>query len=274
MQHGWLTKTNGGHAIEHIPCPNPGGAVDEASPPTGVLHTIEGSLDGGLAVFRVHYAPHFTLDGERLIQLVPLGTMAAALENHPGGVETNSITRVQIEVAGHSNEQAWMFDDPTVAMLADLMATLVDVAQIPLERPFPDEMPPTPWATYDFARRSAGKWGKVPGWYGHVEVPENAHWDCGALKWTDLIARAKAAHGGGNGGNHKVQPHSNQDAAPTPLPAWYWEWLQWLLGEGDYKQYGPKSAAHRPADAPAKIPSWAWVKAGQFTADRKVPHGT
>ncbi len=270
MQHGWLTKTVGGHTIEHIPCPNPGGAVDEIAPPMGVLHTIEGSLESGLGVFRVHYAPHFTLDEERIIQLVPLGTMAAALENHPGGVETNSITRAQIEVAGHSNEQPWMCDAPTTKMLADLLATLVGAAGIPLERPFPDEMPPTPWATYDFARRTAGKWGHVPGWYGHVEVPENAHWDCGAFKWSELLAQANAA---GGGAAPNVDPHSSQETAPKPLPDWYWQWLAWLLGEGDFKPFGARSAVHRPATAPPKIPAWAWVKAGQFTADRKEPHG-
>jgi hypothetical protein len=270
MQHGWLTKTHGGRTIEHIPCPNPGGTVDESAPPTGVVHTIEGDLNSGLGVFRTHYAPHFTLDGERIIQLVPLGTMAAALENHPGGVETNSITRVQIEVAGHSKEEPWMFDGPTSEAFADLLATLATAAEIPLERPFPDEMPAKPWATYDFARRSAGKWGHVAGWYGHVEVPENAHWDPGALKWSEILERAKAAAGNGRS---EQNAHPKQETPPKPLPDWYWHWLSWQLGEGDFKQYGAHSAAHRPADAPAKIPAWAWVKAGQFTADRKEPHG-
>jgi len=52
MQHGWLTATIGGKTIEHIPCPNPGGLVDEAAPPTGVIHTVEGSLESRLSVFR------------------------------------------------------------------------------------------------------------------------------------------------------------------------------------------------------------------------------
>jgi hypothetical protein len=62
------------------------------------------------------------------------------------------------------------------------------------------------------------------------------------------------------------------EKAPTPLPDWYWPWLSWILGEGDFKSVGARSADHRPAEAPTKIPHWAWVKAGQFTAARKEPH--
>jgi hypothetical protein len=51
-------------------------------------------------------------------------------------------------------------------------------------------MPPPPWATESFQRRNAGKWGVEAGWYGHVEIPENSHWDPGALLWSSIIARA------------------------------------------------------------------------------------
>jgi hypothetical protein len=71
MQTGWLTKTAGGKPIEHQPCPNPGGAVSETAPPTGVVHTIEGNLEGALAFFHQHYAPHFTLDATHIIRLIP-----------------------------------------------------------------------------------------------------------------------------------------------------------------------------------------------------------
>src|SRR5215212_10142507 len=110
MQKGWLSKTISGRTIEHIPCPNPGVPIDFKAPPVGVLHTIEGTLGSGMSVFRIHFAPTFTHDGERLIQLVPLGMMAAALENRPGGVETNRIVRAQVETAGKSDEDPWLPD--------------------------------------------------------------------------------------------------------------------------------------------------------------------
>ena len=179
MQNGWLNRTLGGRVIQHVPCPNPGSPVNVGAPPAGVLHTIEGSLSSGMSVFHQHFAPHFALDAHETLQLVPLGTMAAALENHVGGVETNSITRVQIEVAGDSQTSPWLWDDATTNAVADLIATVSKAAGIPLDRPFPDQMPALPWATEAFSRRHAGKWGHVAGWYGHVEVPENSHWDPG-----------------------------------------------------------------------------------------------
>ena len=183
----WLIKA-GPYRIEKIPCPHPD--TDTSGPPTGVLHTTEGGWESTMSVFRVHYAPHFLVGAGRIAQLVPLGKMAAALENDPGGVETNRLC-VQIEVAGLSKAEPYMFDPETTDALAALMATLKDEAEIPLVHPFPDKMPAQPWATESFSRRHIGKWGVVPGWYGHVEVPENAHWDPGALKWSQLLNKAK-----------------------------------------------------------------------------------
>jgi hypothetical protein len=100
---------------------------------------------------------------------------------------------VQIEVAGHSHEKPWLPDELTLDSLAHLLAALSfpNVAGIPLSRPFVDRMPPGPWATEHFIRRRSGHWGKTPGWYGHVEVPENSHWDMGAIRWFIVLARAK-----------------------------------------------------------------------------------
>lgn len=44
---------------------------------------------------------------------------------------------------------------------------------------------------------------------------------------------------------------------PVPLPAWFWPWLKWYLGKGEYLG-DPRNPARRPANAPAKIPQWAW----------------
>lgn len=190
MKTGWLTTACGVH-VEHLPCPRPGSSVDLTRPAAGVMHTIEGSLAGGLAVFKQHFAPTFAVGGARIIQLVPLGEMAAALE-HTANPPTNGWARVQIEVAGHSNEHPYRFDTQTETTLARLLAALHLLDVVPLHRPFPDLMPPPPWAVPSFTRRGAGKWGKEAGWYGHVEIPENAHWDPGALEWTPLLNKAHA----------------------------------------------------------------------------------
>lgn len=187
----WLTKTcDGKYAIEKLPCPHPNANVDLSSPPAGVEHTTEGGWDGSLAVFRQHFAPHFLVGPGRIAQLVPLGFMAAALENAAGGAETNRWARVQIETVGFSKQTPYSFDPKTTDALASLLATLKVEAGIPLTRPYPDALPPPPWATTHFARRRDGRWGKTPGWFGHIEIPENSHWDPGALRWAPLLTLA------------------------------------------------------------------------------------
>lgn len=190
----WLAKTSDGkYPIERIPCPHPDGKVDLSKPPTGVMHTTQGGWDSAMSVFTQHYAPIFLVGPHRIAQLVPLGYMAAALE-HDGPTETNRWARAQIEVCGYSKTSPYSFDAATSETLASLLATLKVEARIPLTRPFPDAMPPggtNVWARTSFARRHAGVWGKVAGWYGHVEVPENSHWDPGALRWSALLTAAK-----------------------------------------------------------------------------------
>ncbi len=187
---GWLWGA-AGHRVEHMPMPHPAERVDWRVHPQGVMHTIEGSLASGLSVFRHHYAPTFTVGPGRIIQHIPLGFIAAALQ-HTSYPPTNGWARVQIEVAGFSRQTLWKPDAHTFNSLAHLLATLsLAPTNIPLARPFADFMPPGPWAVESFSRRHAGHWGKTPGWYGHVEIPQNSHWDPGALLWSQLLAKAR-----------------------------------------------------------------------------------
>lgn len=45
------------------------------------------------------------------------------------------------------------------------------------------------------------------------------------------------------------------------------EWREWWLGEGRFKQYGPHDPAHRP-DVPAKIPAAWWRRLEAFLTRR------
>lgn len=275
MKKGFLTKTIRGRRIEHIPCPHPGVQVNLNAPAAGVMHTIEGTLGGGLSVFQQHFAPHFALDGRRIVQMIPLGMIGCALENRPGGVETNSIVRAQIEVAGNSKDKPWLPDAQTADALADLMATLKRAADIPLKRPFAEQMPPKPWAVANFGRRGAGKWGRTAGWFGHVEVPENAHWDPGALQWSKVLARARTI--AAESGPVQAKPDARTNKPPNPIPDWYWVWLSWHRGEGKFKRFGAHNLAHRPelpfgGPGQKPMPAWAWRKASAFTAARQGPH--
>jgi len=189
VRTGWLSRA-GPYRIERLPCPYINRNIDLSVPPTGVVHTTEGGWNSAMSVFRRHYAPTFLVGVNRIAQLVPLGKMCAALEHPSGYPETNLICRAQIEVVGFSSVQPYQFVTGTLDALAELLAVLETECEIPLRRNFPDAMPPLPWATRSFRRRRTGAWGTISGWYGHVEVPGNSHWDPGAYRWAELLSLA------------------------------------------------------------------------------------
>ena len=185
----WLDQA-GKFPVEPIPCPHFSQPVDLDAPRTGVLHTTEGpTVEGALAIFRQHYAPHFLvgLDAHRqvrVLQLVQVGTIGAALVTH------NWLAIVQVEMVGFSKETLWRPDDGTAEALASLMAVCKREYGIPLAHP---------WADGDFGRagdnphRHAGKFGVAAGWYAHGDCPSpDTHWDVGALEWSSLLDRASA----------------------------------------------------------------------------------
>ena len=216
IKQAWLTKA-GGFRVERVRVPCPGVRVDLSRPPVGVGHTVEGSFESGLAVFRRHYAPHFLVGRDRagrvrILQFCPLGELAAALQNLAGGVETNRWARAQIELAGFSKTHPWQPDAGVMRAYAALLLELRRVAGIPLVRPFPDRIGERA-ASYAYARRRAGKWGRVAGWYNHAEVPENAHWDAGSLRWSRLFALAEQLSPVLNRGHGSAPPATKRPSA-------------------------------------------------------------
>lgn len=175
-------ETVGKFKVEQIPCPHFPQPIVLTAPRTGVVHTIEGRFEDGLAVFKTHFAPQFIIGDGRIAQLVQVGTIGAALVTH------NDHAIVQVEVAGRSQQSKWMFDEATEEVLVALMATCKVEYGIPLTHPWPDGdygvYGPNP-------HRSSGKWGVEPGWFGHGDVPSpDVHWDPGALEWSAILARA------------------------------------------------------------------------------------
>lgn len=57
---------------------------------------------------------------------------------------------------------------------------------------------------------------------------------------------------------------------PPGLPSWFWKWVAWRQGEGDFKRYGPQSVAHRPKNVPERIPPVAWLGLRIFLTNRKL----
>ena len=179
-------STVGRFTVEQVPCPHFPQPVNLAGPRTGVIHTTEGPhVEDALGVFRQHFAPQFLVGPGRILQLVQVGTIGAALVHH------NADTIVQVEVVGFSKQAPWFFDDPTAEALSALLAVCQREYGIPLTHPWSDG----DYGLYgDNPHRHADKWGVVAGWYGHGDVPEpDEHWDPGALQWSKLFALA-AAH--------------------------------------------------------------------------------
>jgi N-acetylmuramoyl-L-alanine amidase-like protein len=61
------------------------------------------------------------------------------------------------------------------------------------------------------------------------------HWDCGGAFPIDDVL--ELARGG--------------EEADVGYPEWFWDWAEWYLTTD-------RDAAHRPPQAPAEIPEWAW----------------
>ena len=185
-----------------------------------VLHTTEGvgltDYDGGsmapnltavadMANKRLRWNQHFDIDRS-----------SRALRNLAGGVETNTLNVVQVELDGtcdYSKRTSWgsrvagkdyiyWGDPPDWALrdLADFLRWLNTQHGIPLTGPSmwltygPDSRRPgvTP-ASYGAspARMSFAQWNAFKGICGHEHVSENDHGDPGSLPFARLIALAK-----------------------------------------------------------------------------------
>ena len=179
------------------------------NPVVGVLHTTEGtSAEGAASTFHAnHDAPHFAIDAASIIQFRPLDQIAMSLRHDPGNKDNvykggTNLYAVQIEIAGFSKTNLWIPDPATVSRVAAVMAYASQFHGIPLVVPndWPDDCHdmPLPWASRNARRQWAeaeNHWPNVRGWWMHMEVPGQApsyHWDCGAMRRTELLAAAAA----------------------------------------------------------------------------------
>lgn len=233
----WLTKVFDFN-VERKEIPRKNNKPFIAMAPTGigVLHTTEGlNVDGAWSTLnKGHSAPHFIVGGNRIIQCRPLGVQAAALldnASHP-----NQFAYVQIEMCAFTGGdadfakhgmQSWLPIESTLKPLVALMAYCAgNGVDIPLRRPssaWLDDCSDikTIWATASNTRRAAGVWPKEKGWYYHLEVAGNNHYDCGAMRCAEIFAMSQALLGA------PAQPATPQPAtdpappqpsAPTPEP--------------------------------------------------------
>ena len=188
MATGCINKLPGGIEVIHRPAEKQWGDVNLDSPPKGCGHTTEGS---GLPSYGVGQtnAPTFTIGEQNVWQHRGLEKSCGTLQNQAGGVpETNRFIRIQFELIGLSSQESWL---PSSSFQREALAAIKELAfdklGVPRKHVWPDKQDGGTIAVESYHRRHS-KFPNVPGWYGHVEIPENSHWDWGSLRWNDLEA--------------------------------------------------------------------------------------
>jgi hypothetical protein len=192
---------------------------DAMSPNVVVLHTTEGRSwpgykNGGSAP-TMTIRPLMGKQAFAIRQHFPLEMSARALKNVDGGVETNTLNCIQIELMGTcdpKHRKSWgptakagkdyIFwpeaPDWALRELGEVLATLHKVfPAIPLKA-----MPAGKWLAFPASfgtkngqRMTGAAWRKFAGVCGHMHVPENVHGDPGNLDITRVLAFAKGKAG-------------------------------------------------------------------------------
>jgi hypothetical protein len=196
---GWIEKIGEFDVIrKEIPRPGNKPYFNNSHTMIGVLHTTESDTVSSAfhALSASHSAPHFIAGEDSIVQCRPITKQAAALLSSPS-YNPNTDAALQIEMVSRSKEKLWMPADSSLRPVIAIMRwASKDPLDIPLQRPVETwvddcaDVPPI-WAKSTNKRRLAKEvWPKAKGWYMHLEVPVNNHWDCGALRIREMLALA------------------------------------------------------------------------------------
>ncbi|HEX6248584.1 MAG TPA: hypothetical protein VFZ64_11990 [Nocardioidaceae bacterium] len=179
-------------------------------PNVNVLHTTEGTdwpgYDGGGC------APHLTAKpviAERRLALrqhFPFTMSARALRNEAGGVETNTLNCMQLELVGTcdpAHRRSWgsrragkdyLFwpEAPRWALeeLAGILAWMHQEWAVKLRAPTRWPAYPTSYANGGGQRLTGAQWRRFYGTVGHMHVPENTHGDPGDIDIATVLSLA------------------------------------------------------------------------------------
>lgn len=155
-------------------------------PMRGVLHTTEGGIaHGAFAAYRANNSwPHFTVSQDGIVyQHLPLDKAARSMQNQSGGVETNRLGAIQIEVVGYAARTSWPLAQ--VAALILLMRWIE--AQTGIKPVAPQFGDSKQYGLRNPLEFTQDQWNSFNGWCGHQHVPENSHWDPGAINIANLL---------------------------------------------------------------------------------------
>lgn len=156
-----------------------------------VLHTTETrtlpGYQGGAT------APHLTFAPASRVwyQHTELDVAARALRNEAGGEETNRDGALQVEIICYSAKNIaegvnglWVGDLSQAAL--DELREFIEWATVPIVWPGRQAFSYSQANEPGF-RLTLANWDAYNGVLGHQHVPENTHWDPGALDWAYLM---------------------------------------------------------------------------------------
>lgn len=155
-------------------------------PYKGVLHTTEGSsAAGAIGAFKANNSwPHFLVDNTgKVWQFIDTTKAGRALQNLAGGIQTNTDSAIQIEVTGFASQ-------PLQHPLAQMDGLKALMRWIEVNTGVKPKGPGRAFATaygQNSLRFTFAQWDAFDGWCGHCHVPENDHWDPGAINLDALL---------------------------------------------------------------------------------------
>lgn len=167
---------------------NGGGTYDTTYPWRIVIHEIQGNDSLGMIASHP-YPPHRWYDpiSRDLHETVPLDRSAFALYQYPHNpTKTNKGRALQVEVAGFTSATADETDQMLRNIAEDVVVPLVQFARS--QGGDIDLTDIRPIVSLSFAARedwqgrmSDAEWREFNGICGHMHVPQNDHWDPGAM---------------------------------------------------------------------------------------------
>lgn len=185
---------------------HPGSAMETN---TVLWHSTEGrslpTYGGGASAPNLTAVPDFNAQKLRWFQHHDIDVSSRALVNEAGGVQTNTLNVVQVEIVGTcdpathakwgASQHLYMPELPDWAIrdLAEFAEWMHDHHGVPLTSDVAFRPYPASYGRLNNVRMPQGVWNNYKGHCGHQHAPENLHGDPGALPMRDILDRAKGA---------------------------------------------------------------------------------
>lgn len=157
-----------------------------------VLHKTQGgTAAGAFSAYQDGGVPHFTWEYRTRGKWQHFDTSiaASALRNESGGVQTNRDGVIQVEIVGYSEVFRHASDDE-LRWIGEAIREVCQVEGIDMHNypEFYDQTSGFTLATRTSRQRMTyAAWDSFNGVCGHQHVPENTHWDPGALNYPRML---------------------------------------------------------------------------------------